>query len=330
MNLYRHPKNGRFYARFTQNGKRRMLSTGETDKTKALLKLGELLKKAETTTTTITLSTLSEKYLAYAETHKAVSTVIRDKRRLKILMKEFDKSTLISITQERVERYLQKRRKTVTPASCNRELALLKHMLNKAVDWNLLKTNPIRRVKQLKEPPGRLRYLTDNERQRLLKACKESDCELLHSIVLTALLTGMRKSELQELRWRDVDLTHSRITVIHSKNNNTRHIPIHADLLSELMKLRSRYPNTLYVFSKHTGQPYGDWYRSFRTACRRAGLTDFRFHDCRHDFCSRLGMNGCNVYIIMRLAGHKDIKMSARYTHISDTQLRDAVAGLVN
>jgi len=327
--------NGRWYVRFTLNGKRRMLSTGETDKTQALLKLGEIVKAAECTNAfgpplkrVSTFRELAEEYIAYAEANKASSTIQRDKRRLGKLFAAFGSNRLTDITQRKVELYMQEREKEVKPATVNREFALLRHMLRKAVEWDYLPVSPARTVKPFKESPGRVRYLSDSERERLLDACKHSDSDMLYPVVLTALLTGMRRGELQELTWDDVNFPEARITVRRSKNNETRHIPIHRDLLEVLAELRNRYPYAQYVFCKPDGKPYGNWRRAFETACRQAGVANFRFHDLRHTFGSYLGMKGCNAYTIMRLMGHKTIAMSARYTHISEEQLRAAVDGI--
>lgn len=327
VRLYRYT-NGRWYVRFTRNGKRRMLSTGETDKTQALLKLVEIVKAAERTEgpkNTLTFKELVEEYIAYAEVNKAVSTAKEDKRKLPKIIAEFGVERLTDLTQRKVELFVQARGKEVKPATVNRDLTLIKHMLNKAVDWGYLNANPVKRVRFLKEPPGRTRYLNENERERLLDACRHSESEMLYPAVLTALLTGMRKGELLALTWDDVNLTEARITVRRSKNNETRHIPLHASLLEVFYELRTRYPFSQYVFSKSDGRSYGNWRRAFDTACRHAGITNFRFHDLRHTFGSYLGMEGFNAYTIMQLMGHKTLAMSARYTHISETQLRAAI-----
>jgi len=327
--------NGRWYVRFTLNGKRRMLSTGETDKTHALLKLGEIVKAAERTDTLgshgsqvkriSTFRELAKEYIAYAEANKAVSTAQGDKHRLGKLLAAFGSNRLTDITQHRVELYIQERRKVVKSSTVNRDTALLKHMLNKAVDWGYLQFNPLKRVKLLKEPPGRIRYLSDSERERFLDTCKHSDSDMLYPVVLTALLTGMRRGELRSLIWDNIDLERGEITLKRTKNNEVRVIPISNDLLPVLLELKDKRPHARYVFSKPDGTAYGDWKRSFDTACKQAGIKDFRFHDLRHTFGSYLGMKGCNAYTIMRLMGHKTIAMSARYTHISEKQLRAAV-----
>ena len=125
----------------------------------------------------------------------------------------------------------------------NRELALLKHLCTKAVEWGYLKANPLKSVKFLKEPPGRLRYLTREEMDPLLDACSPH----LRPIVVTALNTGMHKSEILGLTWQDIDFGARTITVRQTKNNEPRVIPMNRTLYEELRQL-PHYLHSAYVF----------------------------------------------------------------------------------
>ncbi|MBN2380638.1 site-specific integrase [candidate division WOR-3 bacterium] len=219
---------------------------------------------------------------------------------------------------------MQSSKKTLEAGTCNRKLALLRHMLHKAIDWGYLGENPCEKVKPFKEPPGRIRWLSDRERERLLDAV-ESRSEVLYGIVLTALLTGMRKGELQELTWDNVDFEREEITLTRTKNNERRVIPICQELLPVLQALRDAYPHAHHVFSKPDGRPYGNWRKAFESACREAGVKDFHFHDLRHTFASYLAMEKCNVPTIQRLTGHKSLSCVQRYMHLSEAHLRAAV-----
>jgi len=332
MTLYRR-KNGRWYVRVTLDGRQWERSTGETDRDKALCKISEIVKQAVRgiengytgkTKVVTTLSELAKEYIPYAEAHKAKSTVEKEASKMKLLVSAFGERKLTGITVRDIELYMQHRSKVVKPRTVNLELALLRHMLNKAVDWGYLKGNPAKRVKPFKEPPGRIRYLRRDEYDRLLSVCQLTPG--LYEIVLTALETGMRKGELQRLTWDDVDFEKRIITVKQSKNNETRHIQISKGLLPVLKGLLLERPHSHYVFSTPDGnKPCGNWRRAFETACRRADVANFRFHDLRHTFASYLGMSGCNAFEIKALTGHKTLAMAARYTHISDVQLRTAV-----
>lgn len=324
VRIYRHA-NGRWYVRFKLNGKRLFLATGETDETRALLKISEVVKRAEQreaqSSSGKTFSDLCEEYTPYAVSNKAQSTIDKDKSRMKVLLAHFGKSKIAEISAKDVEQYMQKRSLKLKPASVNRELALLRHMLSKAVDWGYLDSNPAKKVKPFKEPPGRVRYLSDGERERLLNSCSG----MLKTLVLTAMLTGMRKSELQDLTWDDVNLDEGLITLVKTKNNEIRRIPISKELLPVLRSLRDSMPFAHHVFSKPDGSPYGNWRTAFDNACIRAGIKDFRFHDLRHTFASYIAMCGHNAFTIQALTGHKTLSMVQRYTHLSNEYLRSAV-----
>ena len=268
----------------------------------------------------------ARQYLDYSKANKAWSTYQRrDRHSVANLNSFFKGKYLFEITPEMIEKYKAARLEKVTPASVNRELACLKHMYTKAIEWGHVKLNPAKGVKRLKEPPGRLRYLNPEEAGLLLKAC----CNHVKPIVVTALNTGMRKSEILNLRWRQVDLKNRKITVINAKNNEARVIPINQTLYQELMAL-SRSPNGEYVFSVRDGRPLKDIKTGFLSALAKAGIRDFRFHDLRHTFGSHLVMQGVDLRTIQQVMGHKDIKMTMRYSHLSPEYVQGAMERLDN
>jgi len=154
-----------------------------------------------------------------------------------------------------------------------------------------------------------------------------SNCSgYLRDIVLVALNTGMRKGEIFNLKWQDVDLDLRMIHVSDSKNYEARDIPMNDILYKTLKALREKAEEGQeYVFvNPKTGRPY-DLKRSFKTALKRAGIEDFTFHDLRHTFASHLVMNGVDLMTVKELLGHKDIKMTMRYSHLSPDHKRVAV-----
>jgi len=224
-----------------------------------------------------------------------------------------------------IERYKAKRLETVSPASVNRELATLKNMFTMAIKWSYVKTNPAKEVKLLKEPPGRLSYLKPEEFKALLTVCNDH----IRPIIVTALNTGMRKGELQKLKWTDIDFKNRKITVVESKNNESRVVPINKTLHKELFPLSKRSKGE-YVFSDKNGLPYGDIKKSFLTALKKAKIEDFHFHDLRHTFGSYLVMQGVNLKTVQQIMGHKDIRMTMRYAHLSPEYVQKAVETLDN
>ena len=266
-----------------------------------------------------------ERYLAYSKTNKAWSTYKRrDRFSVAHLTNFFKGRYLFEITSRMIEDYKAKRLEKVAPATVNRELACLKHMYNKAIEWNYATANPAKSVKLLKEPPGRLRYLSPDEAGRLLDACSG----YLRSIVITALNTGMRKGEILSLRWADVDLKNRKVTVKKTKNNEIRVIPINQTLYQELVKLAEQSDNGAYVFTNKDGEPFGDIKKGFLSALKRARIEDFRFHDLRHTFGSHLVMQGIDLKTVQQVMGHKDITMTMRYSHLSPEYVQEAIGRL--
>jgi len=269
----------------------------------------------------IAFNDYAKQYLAYSKANKAWSTYKRrDRFSIDHLVSFFKDKYLFEITPEMIEKYKAMRLEKVSPASVNRELACLKHMFTKAIEWGYVNSNPAKTVKLLKEPPGRLRYLRPEEIKKLLDTCSDH----VRSIVITAVNTGMRKSEILNLRWNDVDLRNRKITVVNAKNNETRVIPINQTLYQELLNL-SQKPKGKCVFSDQNGHPYGDIKKGFSAALKRAGIEDFRFHDLRHTFGSHLVMQGVDLKTVQQVMGHKDIKMTMRYSHLSPEYVQEAM-----
>lgn len=272
----------------------------------------------------ISFSNYSQQYLEYSKANKAFSTYNRhDRISINRLEPYFKDKYIYEITPQMIERYKAKRLETVSPASVNRELATLKNMFTMAIKWGYVKTNPAKEVKLLKEPPGRLRYLKPEEVKALFPSCSDH----IRPIIVTALNTGMRKGELQKLKWADVDFKNRKITVVEAKNNESRVVPINKTLHKELFSL-SKKSKGEYVFSDENGLPYGDIKKSFLKALNQAKIEDFRFHDLRHTFGSYLVMQGVNLKTVQQIMGHKDIRMTMRYAHLSPEYVQKAVETL--
>jgi integrase len=270
----------------------------------------------------ITVVNFLEEYLTWASVNKAANTYALNRFCANRLREAFS-GYLSWLTAKQVEEYKVQRRETVSPATVNRELALLKHMYTKAVEWGYLKTNPVKPIKFLKEPPGRLRYLTREEMEAMIAACPQH----LKPIVVMAMHTGMRKSEILELRWQDIDMAAKTITVRQTKNNEPKVVPMNQTLHEELQHLPRRLHSD-YVFCNAASEPYDEVKRSFNTACRKADIKNFRFHDLRHTFARHLVMNGIILKSVQHLLGHKDIRMTLRYAHLSREHLQAAVGTL--
>ena len=211
-----------------------------------------------------------------------------------------------------------KRERTVSDV--NRTLSALRHMFSKAVEWQMLEQSPFKRAKGLfyKENNMRLRFLTYDEAEDLLRCC----VDYLKPIVLTALHTGMRKSEILTLKWSQI--RNGYIYVIKSKTDTQRQIPINKTLKA-LFKSMPRHIKSDFVFCKKNGKPYGDIKKSFNSALKKAGLDDVTFHTLRHTTASWLVMRGASLKAVAEILGHSDISTTQRYAHLSEGYMTKAV-----
>lgn len=216
-----------------------------------------------------------------------------------------------------------------TPATINRYLAALSHLFTIAIkEWEWMENNPLRKISKLKEPRGRDRYLSDDERDRLLKACKESDTPYLYLAVILAISTGARKMEIFGLRWERIDFDRNVIVLNETKNGDCRSLTL-AGYALNLMQTYSRlcnFPKTGWLFpSERVDKPI-DLRKSWDKALKQAGVSDFKFHDLRHTAASYLAMNNATVPQIAEVLGHKTLQMVKRYVHLSKTHVSSVVA----
>jgi len=259
------------------------------------------------------------KYIDYARINKR--SWRRDQISLKNMAKYFGKALIDSINADSLESYKRRRLEHVSKATTNRELACLRYMFNKAIEWDLVETNPMRKVKLFRENNQRIRYLDSEEIRKLYADCSAH----LKPIVMTALLTGMRKGEILKLRWEDVDLVRRIIYVTNTKNGEIREIPINDQLYNSLKTMEHK---SQFIFTKDEGKPYIDIDTGFKAALRRTNIDNFRFHDLRHTYASHLVMSGVDLVTVKELLGHKTMKMTLRYAHLSASHKMKAVQSL--
>lgn len=213
-------------------------------------------------------------------------------------------------------------------ATVNRYLALFSHVLATAVrEWQWLDDNPMRRVKKLPEPRGRVRCLTEIERDALLTACRSSANQMLELIVTIALSTGMRRGEILGLKWNDVDLKRGILVIQDSKNGERRSVALVErafSLFNSYSKVRRI--DTDLVFSGKNGLEPIDIRSSWEASLVEAGIKNFRFHDLRHSAASYLAMNGATLAEIAEILGHKTLSMVKRYAHLCESHTNQVIA----
>ncbi len=243
----------------------------------------------------------------------------------------------------------------------NRELASLKALLSKAVEWGKLDINPIQKVKLDRvDSNQKVRYLEIEEESKLRKALIDRDAELkaarergnewrnervydplpvlsgaygdhLSPLVLTSINTGIRKGELFNLTWDDINFKKKLLTVVGggAKSGKTRHIPLNDEAFTVLDHWREQTEGNGYVFPGKTGERLNDVKKAWMNLLKSADIKNFRWHDMRHHFASRLIMAGVSLYTIKDLLGHASIQMTERYSHLSPDHMAEAVARLV-
>ena len=243
----------------------------------------------------------------------------------------------------------------------NRDVTTLKACLSKAVEWEVLETNPLQKLRPIRtDESSRARYLTAAEETALRNALTERDTRLrenrangnvwrrarhqavlpdlstaafadyLRPMVLLTLNTGLRRGEVLQLRWADVGLLQRKLVVRgdNAKSGKTRYMPLNDEALKTLQHWRSGTESTEWVFAGRDGGRMLAIKTSWTGVLDSAAITDFRWHDLRHHFASRLVMKGVDLNTVRELLGHSDLSMTLRYAHLSPEHKADAVARL--
>jgi integrase len=229
---------------------------------------------------------------------------------------------LIATARDKLLAEQTARKKLRSTSTTSRYLAALSHAFTVAEqEWHWVEANPVSRIKKPKQPKGRERFLSDPERASLLKTCKQSGNVYLYAIVVLAISTGMRYSEILGLRRSNVDLKNERIVVTDTKNNESRSVPLvgHArEEIERLLKVSHLKTDFLFpAFDKKGKASPVDIRSAWNVARARAELKDFRFHDLRHTAASYLAMNGASLPELATILGHKTYQMVRRYTHLT-------------
>ena len=261
-------------------------------------------------------------YLEYSKANK--KSWSSDVNSLKFLKPYFKEKLLSEITPFDVEKYKITRANSIKPSSANRELACLKHMFSLAIKWKKADKNPVKEVKLFKIESSSMRILSWEEEKLLLDKCPD----YIRPIIITALNTGGRKEEVLSLTWDKVDFETGAVKFEHTKNNESRSIPMNNTLKDTFMDIRLRKINAnrkSFVFCRKDGSRFGKVNRGFQAAIKRAGIEHCRFHDLRHTFATRLVMKGVDLATVKELLGHKSIEMTMRYAHPTSGHKGEAV-----
>jgi integrase len=274
----------------------------------------------------LTLGELCKWYIELPEV-KAKDSYSRDKDFIIHLKRLLGEGTKIKdITPGKMEGYQKTRLaepsrahpgKNITPCEVNKEVTALKVIFNRSVKHGRLKVNPIVNVKRLPENNIRQRILTLDESTALLDACDPH----LRPIVQMAYHMGMRKDEIVRLTWPEVDLKKGfiRLPAERTKTDSPRTIPLHPEVRITLEKLpRGLHTNRVFL---RNGQPFDEIKHSFQSACGKARIENFTFHDLRHCALNNLRKAGNDFFQIMAMSGHKTISVFKRYNLVTEEEL---------
>ena len=274
-----------------------------------------------------TLTDVITRYSREVLPHKRTSTIPDQVRQLRWWQTHLGHYPLTDITPAMLVEHRNILTQGRANGTVNRYLAVLSHAFTMAVrEWQWCADNPVRKLSKPKEPRGRVRFLSEDERQRLLDSCQVSRNSSLYTIVVLALSTGARRGELLSLHWSDVDLKRGMLTFRKTKNGETRAVPVTGYALDVLAHhTKSRRHNTTLVFPDRTGRRPAGIREAFEYAVKRAGITNFRFHDLRHSAASYLAMGGASLAEIAEVLGHKTLQMTKRYTHLTESHTRGVV-----
>jgi integrase len=275
------------------------------------------------------------------------------------LEKRLEDFTALDVEKWRTARLMAGKK----PSTVNRDLSFLKASLSKAVEWGLLYVHPLRSVKQSREDSNaKVRFLSADEEIRLRTALAAREAKIrqerasanewrrvrkyrlmpditpdkfadhLKPMVILSLNTGMRRGEIFSLTWDNVDLIAGRLTVTgqNAKSKRTRHIPLNSESLTALRIWRTQIPpDCLRVFPSGPDKRFDNVKRSWAKVLIEAGIAQFRWHDMRHHFASRLTMAGVDLNTIRELLGHSDYTMTLRYAHLAPEHRHKAVELLI-
>lgn len=279
-----------------------------------------------------TLNEMMDKYMkVHSAINKSPSTYQREKSTVKHLKSYFGDKIVSRIRPRDIVAYKDKRREDgVSPKTINNELILLGHAFTIAMnEWEWVNSNPARMVSKEKVRNSRTRWLNAAEEKKLLKASPL----WLSEIIVFALHTGLRRGEILNLKWSDLDLQRRTLTIYEQKNGSVDTLPINevvTNLLIEKNKFRSINCDYVFLNKKAKVIDGANLYRAYKKAVKKAGIDDLRFHDLRHSFATRLVQAGVEIYKVQKLMRHKSPQMTQRYAHHFAESLRDGVDALMS
>ncbi len=331
---------GIYYLWYSVDGKRQRISTRCKFKADALkflqsFKADEHRKRMKSKS--VLLQSFITDFLVFAEGTFSKFTIYLYKISLDKLLSIVGNIPITSITSQHFDTYKMERlksspifddKRTVSPITVNIELRTIRAAFNTAVRWGLLLSNPFSNQKFVSVPEASPIFFSKADFQKLLNAIKEG---WLKEIIIFATLTGLRRGEIVNLHWSDVDLQRKTITVQSSptfktKNGKKRIVPL-SDTAFYILQSKADKNLSQFVFTLNGKPLYPNWISAImKKYVVNIGLPKkLHFHSLRHTFASWLVQDGVSIYAIKELLGHSDVKTTQVYSHLQPEQMHNEV-----
>lgn len=324
-----HHKNGIFYLVYSEKGKRTWRSLRTRDRKTAY----QLHLKAEdgiTPNKMVTLRQAQTEFISYvsANLSPGATAVYRN------LFRQFNKflsdRLLAEVTPHDIDCYKISRREKVSPATVNHDLRHLRAFFNRLVLWEYLEKSPCQGIQDIKQVERIPLYLSKQELDKLLQYTKGTP---IHGIILIGAMTGLRRGEILNLTWNDVDLNRGLLLVrsgitYRTKNGKIRMVPLNKTARCLLEGIQ---PAGEFIFPGDRGGPYNHDFLThrFKKAILGCGLNPkLHFHSLRHTFASLLVQEGVPLYNVQRLLGHSSMRVTEIYAHLGQPELMTSVEKL--
>lgn len=281
------------------------------------------------------LSDAIEKYLAHVLPEKPRNSR-NVEQHLKWWQEQLGNRQLTDVTAKEIaecrDRLLKEpthQNKNRAPATVVRYLSSLSSLFETAIkEWHWIEKNPVKLIRKPTVSNARTRFLTEEECKKLLACCKESRNPYLYSIVVIALSTGMRRGEILGIRWQDVDFEKKLVILPKTKNGSIRYVPIVGiafQILKNLAEEETILDTSHHVFPGLNLERNLDIRTAWLFALKRAGIKSFNFHDLRHSCASFLAMSGATQRDIAEILGHRDMRMTHRYSHLTQNHIAETL-----
>ncbi len=320
--------NGKYYTCYEEDGKRKWKSTGQIHKSDALRELIHFETHLKTYRSKITLKQFTEDLFVHAQTSYAPKTVEMYSAALNRLQSILGDKHLSSISPRDADLYRATRSKEVSPVSVNIELRTLRASFSLAQRWKLISENPFKRISLLRIPEQRPVYIRKEDFGKLLSAIEDP---WFRELVTFAVLTGLRRGEILNLTWKDVDLERKLIHIqsgegFITKAGKRRSVPMNErvrNFLSE--KPHASLEETVFTFGGNRIR--GDHVtKKLKASVRKAGLDEkIHFHSLRHTFATWLVQGSVNIFEVQKLLGHSNVSTTQVYSHLASSELQGAV-----